>query len=181
MTLTTIEQKIMKLIDRAEITDLIGKYTYGMDSRDWDLYRSVWTDEIELDFGDVDLFNAPIGMMNADDWVRALQEFFRGMNASQHLKIPVCFTFSDDGDRCETLSLMRGKHWMPNQSGDPLHTVVGYYRDRFIRTQAGWRQNYIKELVHWNEGNAHVINTAVMPLIHSVNETLAARGLAPVG
>jgi len=31
---------------------------------------------MELDFGDIDLFTAPIGVISADDWVRALQEFF---------------------------------------------------------------------------------------------------------
>ena len=36
--------------------------------------------------------------------------------------------------------------------------MVGYYRDEFVRTEEGWKLKGLKELVHWNEGNAHVLD-----------------------
>jgi hypothetical protein len=46
---------------------------------------------------------------------------------------------------------------MPNSTGGPLQTVVGYYRDEFVRTENGWKMSGMKELVYWNEGNGHVL------------------------
>lgn len=38
------------LIARAEISDCVHKYATGLDRRDWKLIRSIFTDEVHLDF-----------------------------------------------------------------------------------------------------------------------------------
>jgi hypothetical protein len=53
----TLEEKVSHSMDRAEIADVIGCY---MDSRDWGLLRTCWTDQISLDFTDIDLVEEPI-------------------------------------------------------------------------------------------------------------------------
>ena len=116
----SLEEKVDYLLDRADITDVIGDYCYGIDSRDWDLYRSCWVDEISLDFTELELYEEPMPTIATDDWVRALAAFFANM--------------------------------------PPVQTVVGYYRDEFVRTEEGWKLKGLKELVHWNEGNAHVLD-----------------------
>jgi SnoaL-like domain len=163
----TLEEKVNNLLDRAEIDDVIGRYTYGMDSRDWELYRSAWTDEISLDFTEL-WADKDMGRIRADDWVQALQAFFSDIPQSQHLKMPVSYEF--DGDRATVLAIMQGKHWMPTSTGGPLQTVVGYYRDEFVRTPDGWRLSGLKELVHWNEGNAHVLDDNIRNLRRVLEE-----------
>lgn len=151
----TREEQVQRLLDRAEICDVIGAYCYGMDSRDWDLYRSCWVDEIALDFSELHEVSEP--KMATDDWVRMLQAFFREMTQSQHVKFPIRYEFGEGGDSCTVLAIMQGKHFMPTTTGGPTQTVVGYYRDDFVRTDEGWKLRGLKELVHWNEGNSFVL------------------------
>ena len=42
------------LLDRLAIADLLTTYAHAVDTRDWDLFRSVFTDEAEIE----DLFEA---------------------------------------------------------------------------------------------------------------------------
>lgn len=173
MTLETMEEKVQHLLDRAQITDVIGRYSYGMDSRDWELYRSAWTDEIALDFSELELYEKPIETIRADDWVCALQAFFADMPQSQHVKVPVSFEI--DGDKAVVLAVMQGKHWMPTSTGGPTQTVVGYYRDELVRTPEGWKICALKELVHWNEGNSHVLDEnlgKLLKVLREVNSSL---------
>lgn len=36
---------------RFEVLDLVYRYATGIDTRDWDLFRTVFTDDAEVDFG----------------------------------------------------------------------------------------------------------------------------------
>jgi hypothetical protein len=164
----SLEEKVDHLLDRAEITDVIGAYCYGMDSRDWELYRSCWVDEIALDFTELELYEEPMPTIATDDWVRALAAFFKNMPRSQHVKYPSRWEL--DGDEATVLSIMQGKHWMPTDTGGPVQTVVGYYRDEFVRTEEGWKLKGLKELVHWNEGNAHVLDANLRELLAVLKE-----------
>ena len=38
------------LLERAAISDVVNAYATGVDTRDWALYRSVFADEIAIDF-----------------------------------------------------------------------------------------------------------------------------------
>lgn len=149
-----IETRLARLVDRVEIAEIMGAYCLGMDMRDWDLYRSCWTDRIYFDVPDFS--NGSAGEIDIDIWIRALQAFFEEMPQSQHVKIPIRFEF--DGDTAVVHASMQGKHWMPSKNGGPLQTVVGYYRDEFVRTEAGWKMRGSKEIIYWNEGNSHVID-----------------------
>jgi hypothetical protein len=167
MATRTLEEKIAYLTDRAEISDVIGRYCYGMDSRDWELFRSCWTDEISLDFTDITLMQERMTNVRADFYVECLKVFFAHMPRSQHIKFPVRYDF--DGEKAVVLSILQGKHWMPNSLGGSLQTVVGYYRDEFIRTELGWKMNGMKELVYWNEGSGHVLTHNLQKMIAFMN------------
>ncbi|MGE0067943.1 MAG: nuclear transport factor 2 family protein [Solirubrobacterales bacterium] len=168
MEFATLEDKVNYLLDRAEITDVINAYCYGMDTRDWDLYRSCWVEEIALDFTELELYDEPMPTIKADHWVRALAAFFAEMPQSQHVKYPSRWEF--DGDRATVMSIMQGKHWMPTSTGGPIQTVVGYYRDELVRTEEGWKLCGLKELVHWNEGNSHVLDSNLVRLLKILKE-----------
>jgi hypothetical protein len=147
------------LLDRAEISDVIGRYVYALDMRDWALFRSCFTDEIEFEPADEWARGAEKTVYRTDEWLEAVKAFMSEMPHSQHLKVPISFDF--EGDRAVVISTMQGKHYMPNRNGEAISTVVGYYRDRWIRTADGWRQASLKEIILWHEGNWHVFDVAI--------------------
>jgi hypothetical protein len=171
----TIEEKVSFLMDRAEIADAIGCYTYGMDSRNWALFRTCWTDQISLDFTAIELITEPLTNISLDAYIELLKAFFEKMPRSQHLKAPVRYEF--DGDKKATVySMMQGKHWMPNSLGGPMQTVVGYYRDEFVRTKSGWKMCGMKELIYWNEGNGYVLTDNLQRMLLALQQSVSLPG-----
>lgn len=143
-----LEQMLGRLVDRAEITDVIGRYAYCIDRRDWDGLRSCFAAEVEIGLGG-------LGRVSGDEWVAMVAAAFEGQPQSQHLKLPVAFDI--ESDSALVISLLQGKHWRPEARGaGPLQTVVGYYRERFLRVGDGWRIASFEEEVLWNEGNAEI-------------------------
>ena len=71
------------LCDRADLTDLINKYATGIDTRDWKLYRSIFADEVDIDFSSYS--GQPGTRMTGDDWVAGVQMMLPGFDATQHL------------------------------------------------------------------------------------------------
>jgi hypothetical protein len=144
-----IEQRLARLLDRAEIADLLGRYAYCIDTRDWTGLRACFAAEVEIDL-------EGIGGLRGDQWVEAVAAAFVGQPASQHLKLPVAYEF-DGEDAATVVSLLQGKHWRPEGGAEgPLQTVVGYYRERLVRTAEGWRIASFAEQVLWNEGNEKI-------------------------
>ena len=47
----TDSEKLQLLIDRAHIGELIHRYPVSIDARDWKLFRSIFTDEIQVYLG----------------------------------------------------------------------------------------------------------------------------------
>ena len=77
------ENKLQFLLDRAAISDVQLRYATGVDMRDWPLYRSCFTDEIDTDFSSV--VDRPPQRMKADDWVEFARSTINGMKATQHM------------------------------------------------------------------------------------------------
>ena len=162
--------RLGELLDRADITDVIGRYCFGMDSRDWELYRGAWTDEMKTDL--IELSGSQVGRstIRTDDWVEALKAFFSDIEFSQHLKTPVAFEFDESRENATVLSVMQGKHWASTRTGEHISTTVGYYRDTFTRTGDGWRMTSLKELVGWHEGNVFIVSNGQRKLIAKLSE-----------
>jgi hypothetical protein len=170
MSTMTFEEKVNYLADRAEISEVIARYTYGMDSRDWDLYRSAWVDgEIYFEHTDVGFATASTTRHHIDDWIKGLKALIESLDYSQHIKTPVRFEI--DGDSATVLCTLQGKHYRASRNGDALLTVVGYYVDDFERTADGWRMRGSRELIYWNEGNSHVIDVGLQEMNEVLNST----------
>jgi len=77
------DTKLQLLLDRAEISDVQLRYATGLDSRDWPLFRSCFTDQIEPDFTSV--FGGEPRKVSADRWTEAARRSLSGLKATQHM------------------------------------------------------------------------------------------------
>ncbi|HWS93921.1 MAG TPA: nuclear transport factor 2 family protein [Mycobacterium sp.] len=115
--------------DRQDISDLLVRYATGIDRRDWPLFRTVFTDDCELDYGEI------------GEWkgVDAATEFMQAAHAlaghTLHRLSNLAITV--DGDKATARTYIDGLIMVgDNQSGV---NAIGFYDDEIVRTSDGWR------------------------------------------
>jgi 3-phenylpropionate/cinnamic acid dioxygenase small subunit len=144
------ETRLRELLDRAEISEVQTRYATGTDSRNWDLFRTCFTDELEVDFSSG--FDLPIVHLKADEWVENTKASMSVLKATQHMITNHAITF-DDEDHATCVAYVRASHHHPNSTGDSDQTVYGFYENLFERTSSGWRIARLKLVVSWMTGN----------------------------
>ena len=152
------DAELRRLLDRAEISEVQIRYATGTDSRDWELFRSCFTDEVEVDFSEG--FGQPATRMTADAWVAGTAPRMESFKATQHMVTNHVITFDGD-DHATCVSYVRASHHLPNSLGDSDQTVYGYYKNRFTRTPSGWRIASVKLTPLWMTGNFGVFQSAL--------------------
>lgn len=151
---------VRRLQDRAEISDVQLRYATGTDSHDWELFRSCFTDEIEVDFSEG--FGQPVVRLSADDWVKETAPRMESFKATQHMITNLVISFESD-DRAICVSYVRASHHLPNSAGDSDQIVYGYYTNHFERTSKGWRIAKVTLTALWMTGNFGIFQTALTP------------------
>ncbi len=146
----------MNFDDYNEIVRRRYEYAFSIDTRDWDLHRSIFTDQIEMDFSS---YSGTAGSkLAADDWVAGLKPLFSGLDASHHVMTNPMVDI--DGDRAELRMYMSAEHFLQNDAGSFDFTIGGYYHDRLLRTESGWRICAVTLKVFWSRGNRHIMELA---------------------
>jgi 3-phenylpropionate/cinnamic acid dioxygenase small subunit len=151
------DSRLQWLIDRAQISDVQLRYATAVDLRDWKLFRSCFTDEVEVDFTSLFGGSGPRAV-SADRWTEAARRTVGGLQATQHMITNHVITI--EGDTATCVAYVQARHYLPNDKGDSLQTLGGYYTNHFVRTPEGWKIRRCKLTVTWNEGNWHVFELA---------------------
>ena len=151
------EKKFQRLLDRAEISDVQLRYATGVDMRDWPLYRSCFTEDLETDF--TSAMGGEPQRMKAEHWVETARRVISGLKATQHMITNHVITFQGD-DEATCVAYVQARHHLPNDTGESDQTMFGYYTNRFVRTADGWKIRACKLTVTWNTGNWHVFDLA---------------------
>jgi len=151
------DELLRRLADEAELRDLIHRYAFGVDTRDWDLWRSVFADEVLLDMSDYEP-DPPPQRMPVDNHLAYVRRLFAGFDATQHFI--GTHRFAIDGDRATVTAHMRAEHWVTTTEGSDRYTMFGTYTDQCVRTPAGWRVTDVKLKLLRQEGNRHVMRMA---------------------
>jgi len=148
--------KIQILLDRMEISDTVIRYATGIDMRDWEAYRSCFTEEVEIDFSS--FAGGGPERLSADRWVRRVRRIVEGFRSTQHISTNHVVRIR--GDEATCVSYMVAQHYLPNDQGDNTCTLGGYYTNELVRTPKGWRIRRCKLTVTWSSGNRHVFDLA---------------------
>jgi hypothetical protein len=157
-------EQLQWLVDRALIVETVYLYATAVDSRDWKLYRSIFTDVIDVDFSSYFQGGEPGWVtVPADAWVDSASAPFAALEATQHSLSNPRVTI--DGDRATCVVYMQAEHFLANREGDNYHTVGGYYTHTLVRTAAGWRLSQIKLTVRWQRGNKHIMTASGEPIL----------------
>ena len=148
---------LRRLMDEAALRDLVAAYAFGLDLRDWDLWMSVFTDDVLIDLTDYEPEPAPQHLPVAVH-LEYVQRLFAGFDATQHFIGTTRVAL--DGDRATVVAHMRAEHWLTSGQGDDRYTMYGTYTDECVRTDAGWRIRSVKLKLLREEGNRHLMRLA---------------------
>ena len=133
---------LQQLSDRLEIQDLLARYARAVDTKDWDLWRSLFTDDAQMDYRSA---GGPQGPR--DEIATWLEEALATFPMTQHLLTNIEVTFSDDGDSASVHALFFNPMMMPGQT-EPW-SCGGTYDHEVVRTDDGWKSKNLKEQNAW--------------------------------
>jgi len=152
-----LQDSVRRLLDRAELSDLVHRYAMGIDLRDWTLYRSCFDRDLTVTFVP-EIAGVPNGAIAADDWVAMARGQVGTLRGTQHL----CSVYATDidGDSAEVTSYYQAAHFEPSAEGDATFVHRGLYHG-CARTSQGWKILAVHAQVLWGEGNRAVIDHAV--------------------
>lgn len=126
---------IQALLDKDAVREVRLRFGRALDTRDWALFASLFTDEIDADYS---AFGVPARRMPKGDLVAFFQHAFRaaGMRTMQ---LYSNFMIDLRGDAAHCVSYLHGHHHTPGFAGGEVFEIRAAYHDRLLRTADGWK------------------------------------------
>lgn len=129
--------------DDAEIARLLYRYARAVDTKDWELYRSVFSDDAYIDYSSagaiagsrdevVDWFAANFGVI---PW-----SMHYITNIESHIT----------GDTATVRAMFYNPMQLPGIA--EMSACGGYYQHELVRTSDGWRSRHLREENVWFVG-----------------------------
>ena len=130
---------IRDLADRLAIGDLLTRYATAVDRRDWDLYRTVFTTDAQIDYTSAGGISGTV-----DEVLEFLGVAFSGFEMTQHLVSNIDLEVR--GDSATVTAMFNNPMRLPG--GDTWFTG-GWYHHDLVRTADGWRSRKLREESAW--------------------------------
>lgn len=127
--------------DQLAIATLLYRYARAVDGKDWELYRSVFTDDAVIDYTSA---GAICGSRDeVADWLAA---GFATIGMSMHY-ITNIEILEYTGDTATVRAMFYNPMQLPGMTD--LSYCGGYYHHDLVRVGAGWRSDNLREENLW--------------------------------
>jgi hypothetical protein len=147
----TQEDALTSLQDRAEIADLLARYCVALDTREFEMLETVFTSDAHIDYGNE--FASGVGA----PWFTAFATAGLASTTATHHQLGTSIVqLSDAG--AEGRTYVVAQHVGRGDLEGSLFTVAGWYLDRFVSTDQGWRIAERAFVSVWTDGNADVLS-----------------------
>jgi 3-phenylpropionate/cinnamic acid dioxygenase small subunit len=143
--------------DKLAVAECVYRYATGVDTRDWAMYRSLFADEVEIDFSSYDPGLLPVTVA-ADDWVAGMKPLFGGLAVTQHMMSNPLVEL--EGDSAQITMYVRAHHVFEPEDPESYYTVGGYYRNRLVRERGNWKLVRVNLNVTWRLGHPEIMEAA---------------------
>ncbi|MCV7176940.1 nuclear transport factor 2 family protein [Mycolicibacterium sphagni] len=131
---------IQRISDELEIASVLNRYARAVDGKDWDLWRSLFTDDAHIDYSSAG------GLVGGRDEVSAwLERSLAQMPMTQHYVTNV--EADIDGDTATVRAMFYNPMRLPGAS--ETSACGGYYHHVMVRTESGWRSKQLREENLW--------------------------------
>lgn len=151
--------------DTAAIVQVTYRYASGIDHRDWDRFRQVFTDVCDFDFSSWS--GALPAVMPSDDWVAAARRVNGNFDATQHVMTNHVVEFFDSDTALGTHEV-QAQHWFSPKTmhgfGYPQEAgwcqIGGHFANRYVREGGRWKIAACKLTVRWRLGDERIFALA---------------------
>ncbi|HXL62947.1 MAG TPA: nuclear transport factor 2 family protein [Mycobacterium sp.] len=127
-------------MDELQIAALLYRYARAVDTKDTELYRSVFTDDAYIDYSSA---GAIAGSRDeVADW---LSMRFTAIAMSMHYITNI--ESEIDGDTAKVRAMFYNPMQLPGMA--ELSYCGGYYHHELVRTPDGWRSRHLREKNVW--------------------------------
>lgn len=123
------------------IAALLYRYARAVDTKDWELYRTVFTDDAVIDYS-----SAGFAVGSLDEVVDALSAGLGALPWSMHY-ITNVEVLESDGDTASVRAMFYNPMQLPGMS--ETSSCGGYYHHELVRTDDGWRSISLREENVW--------------------------------
>ena len=131
---------IQRISDELEITALLNTYARAVDTKDWELYRSVFTDDAVIDYSSA---GAIAG--SRDEVTAWLSQGFGAIPWTMHYITNI--EAEIDGDLARVQAMFYNPMHLPGMA--EISSCGGYYHHDLVRTPDGWRSRNLREENLW--------------------------------
>lgn len=127
--------------EHSDISALLYRYARAVDSKDWELYRSVFTEDAQIDYSSA---GAIVGTRDeVVDWFAAN---FGVIPWSMHY-ITNIEILETDGDTATVRAMFYNPMQLPGMA--EMSACGGYYHHELVRTPDGWHSRSLREENLW--------------------------------
>lgn len=134
---------IQHISDRLEIQDVLTRYCYAVDDRDWDAYRQIFTSDAVID----DTVTGGI-RSGVEEHIAYMRNALSKVLMSQHAISTILVEVNGDeaGVRAHCACPM-----VLDTGGNDRHVMLQglWYRESLIRTDEGWKIRSLLEEGYW--------------------------------
>ncbi|MGA5544108.1 nuclear transport factor 2 family protein [Mycobacterium sp. NPDC051198] len=129
--------------EHSDISALLYRYARAVDSKDWELYRSVFTEDAHIDYSSAGAIVG--GRDEVVDWFAAN---FGVIPWSMHYITNIEILDGDgDGDTATVRAMFYNPMQLPGMA--EMSACGGYYHHELVRTPDGWRSRSLREENLW--------------------------------
>ena len=135
-----------EISDRLEIEQVMVKYVWALDAKEFDALRDVFTADAQVDYTESGGIAGP-----ATEFIPWVAKMLSAFPMTQHLLMNVDITL--DGDRATARSACYNPMGAATREGPLHHFFIGIeYHDEIVRTADGWRIARRVEKQRWFDG-----------------------------
>jgi hypothetical protein len=133
-----------EMSDRIEMDQVLARYCYAVDDRDWETYRSIFTEDAVID----DLVTGGI-RSGVEDHIVYLTRALKNIRVSQHTISTILLHVDGDSATAKVQCICPMVVALSQASTQTM--VLGVrYRDRLSRVNGGWRISELVEEHFWH-------------------------------
>src|ERR1700722_5507258 len=126
--------------EKLEIHELLARYARGVDTKDWELWKSVFTPDALVDYSSA---GGPVGPPH--EIARWLEQGLQVVPMTQHFISNI--EVDVQGDKAKVRAMFYNPMQLPGMAD--MSFCGGYYHHEMVRTDQGWKSERLVEENVW--------------------------------